>query len=111
MIEWIAEKLGYVHKDNVLSEVVRLIGDPKSYTIEKKLEEEFFADLARIDTAEQYLRATMANDMQRYFAAPQDQQEVVRGAFARTSFLLSRLRKTNEEPKEQSTKLEGLRYG
>lgn len=111
-MKWLAEKLGYIHKSELTEEflsweLAKMIGNPNDYSIEKKQEEQFFQDLAKIDGVMEYLSATAAKDMQRYFAAPQGQQDVVKGAFARTVYLKSRLTKSKNNPQE----IDGLRYG
>lgn len=71
--------------------MAKLIGDPTEYTIEKKQEEAFFNDLSRVDGVREFLKATMAKDMQRDFGATPDQRQIIRGAFARTAYIKSRL--------------------
>lgn len=80
----------------------KLIGDPTSYDISAKEEIHIFSDLAKVDGIREYLKATMAKDMQRYFAAPdQKSRDVIQGAFARTSYLRGKLKEVNK-PKEVS---------
>lgn len=102
LIEKILSRYGYIHRDKLTEdflcfELAKTIGDPTEYSIEPKQEEYFFRDFARIDGARDYLRATMAKDMQRDFGATPDQRQLIRGAFARTSYFLSKIRGLRSE--------------
>lgn len=116
MIKKILRRLGYIHEselteDFLCGEIARMVGDPTEYTLEKKQEDLFFKDLSRVEGVQEYLRATMARDMQRDFAATNEQRPIIRGAFARTAYLRSRLSKSGKDAQEVETKLTGLRYG
>ena len=118
MIKQILRKLGYIHED-ILTEkflagrLAAFLGDATDNSLSKELEENFFSDLAKIDNATKYLRATASTDMQKHFgAADQKQADLIHGAFARTMYwasMVERQRKPKEEVKEKS-KIKGLRY-
>lgn len=127
-IDTVLNKLGYYKKDNVrdivnnpltdeeiLSLYVNNLGSVLDYSIEKKQERDLFNELSSIEGFSDYLKATTAKDIQRYFAAENDsQRDIIRGAVSRTMFFRSQLRTTREEKKKepkQVTKITGLRYG
>jgi hypothetical protein len=121
MIEKIFNKLGYYKSgdvrdlgDNPLTEAelgsmyAESIGDISEYVIDKDQELLLFKDLATIDGLGSYLRATVAKDMQRYFAAEDDRQRnIIRGAMSRTMFFRSSLRSKSND---KTTKVEGINY-
>lgn len=117
MIQQLLSRFGYLHESKITENYLgkrygELIGDVNNYGIEKEMEGELFNDLSVVNGIKEYLDATMANDMQRYFAATDEKQrDIVRGAFARTAYLKSRLNKTSQEANEEETTLQGLRYG
>lgn len=117
MINKFLERFGYVKKAdlsvNELSMLLaRYIGDPFEYTINKKEEEKMFNDLSGIDGFGDYLRATCAKDMQRYFGATDDvQRHMARGAFTRTIFLHKNIKSAPRKIVEgEKPKLNGSRY-
>lgn len=119
MIEKLLNKFGYSKivrdlKSNPFTEeeictmFAEVIGDVHDYSISKKDEVKLFQDLSVIDGWKDYLRATLSKDMQRYFGAGEDKtRDLVKGAAARTSFLLAGLKGTKEL---KETKLGNLRY-
>lgn len=110
-------KLGYYkHKQTFTEEeIARMfaedIGDVSEYTVKQEEQNKIFAKLSEVDGFRDWLRATSAKDIQRYFAAEDDNvRQVVKGATARTAYIRSLLSKTNEVSVKKSTKVEGLRY-
>ncbi len=60
--------------------------------IDSEYEKKIFLDLKGTDGLVQYLREAAARDKDRYFgAASKEEQLVIRGAFARTMYLKSRI--------------------
>lgn len=118
MFRNILKRLGYTHQsefteDFLCYELAKKLGDPQEYVIEKKMEDEFFMDLSRVNGVTNFLRATMGKDMQRAFGSPEDQKKMVQGAFARTSYFLTKIRNANKpkpEVKEKAT-LTSSRHG
>lgn len=112
MLEALLKKLGYIHESKLTDTVLETmlcekIGDVFDYKLDPKVEKGIFADVSKVDFIMEYLRATMAKDIQRYFAAPDEKQrDIIRGAFARTVYLKSRISKRGEV----DTKIDGLRY-
>jgi hypothetical protein len=97
-MEFILERLGYIKKERITLDYIneeygRLIGNPTDYSISKELDQEFYDNLRRIDGVRDYFKATAAKDMLRYFQATgAEEQSVVRGAFARTMYILGKLK-------------------
>lgn len=86
------------------------IGDVNELKMDTKYEERLFKDLSNVDYLHDYLRDCIARDMQRYFAATNDEQrQLIKGAIARTSYLRSRIIKQPDNEVVQ-TKMKGLRY-
>lgn len=110
MLEKVLKYLGYIKETRIdeyflADYYARLVGDPTDSEISRKDEQAFFTDLARIDNARDFLRATMARDMQRYFSAPDEKsRNIIQGAFARTVYLRGKLKEVQEPVK--ATKLE-----
>lgn len=60
--------------------------------IDSEYEKKIFSDLKGTDGLIQYLREAAAKDKDRYFgAATKEEQLIIRGAFARTMYLKSRI--------------------
>lgn len=81
--------------------------------IDKDEERKLFEKLSEIDGFADYLRTTMAHDVQRYFVATTPMEQLLaRGAFQRTLYLRGLLKKTNtpKEPKEISKGMKVSRY-
>lgn len=123
MIQKLLNKLGYfkeeqvrdLEKDPFTPEELgflyaQTLGDVTEYTIEPKQEKELFEKLRKIEGLFDYLRATTAKDIQRYFMASSDsQREAVKGALGRTIYFKNKV--SGAPHKETVTKLKGLRYG
>lgn len=110
MIDKVLKYFGYIKESDInefyLADYYgRLVGDPTDSDIGVKDEQNFFRDLAKVDNARDFLKATMARDMQRYFSAPDEKsRNVIQGAFARTVYLRGKLKEV-QDPKK-STKLD-----
>lgn len=118
MIKKLLKKFGYIHKseaeEEFLKQYIESLGDTREYSITHKEEEDFFNLLSRVDGIADFLKATSAKDIQRHFTADPRQRDVIHGAFARTVYLYSRLKKSNKQSAESRenkvTKIDGLRY-
>ena len=76
---------------------------------DSEAEEKLFSEAKKVEGLVEYLKEAAAKDMQRYFGASTPQEQlIIRGSFARTNYLKSRIISGG---KKEKTKLEGLRYG
>lgn len=110
MLDHILEKFGYIRKERAWLYVEEPVWDgPVEFTedelalmlaeklgvqdnIDEKYEKKIFADLKNTDGLVQYLREAAARDKDRYFgAATPAEQQLIRGAFARTMFLKAKI--------------------
>lgn len=114
VIEKIVEKT--VYKDQPMTEqehmlaFAEFIGDISETKIEPEYEDRMFKEMENVDYLRDYLKATIARDMQRYFAATNDEQrQLIKGAISRTAFLRARLADKKDHEVVQ-TKVKGLRY-
>lgn len=121
MLNWIANKLGYILKSKVadfrdlkkqpftenelslmLAEI--LLDADDGFTGEA--EEKIFAQVRNVDGLIPYLRETANRDMRRYFgAATASEQLIIRGSYARTNYLKAKI------SGEKKSKIEGIKYG
>jgi len=113
-VEKVVEKTVYKEQPKSEQEMMlafaEFIGDINETKIEPEYESRLFTEMANVDYIQDYLRATIARDMQRYFAATNDEQrQLIKGAIARTAYLRSRLRDPEDNEVVQS-KIKGLRY-
>lgn len=122
MIEKLLNKFGFVKADKIRDldkepftteelgfMYAKTLGDVMEYTIEPKQERELFEKLKKVEGLFDYLRATTAKDIQRYFMASSDsQREAVKGALGRTIYFKNKV--VGKPHKETVTKLRGLRY-
>lgn len=84
MIKKLLNKLGYIKM-----EIDTESDFPQSE------EEKLFYDLSGVDGFNEYLNSVMAKDTKRYFVADgKQQQDIIKGGFARVVYLKSRLNKT-----------------
>lgn len=119
MFNFFKEKLPtkeIVYKDKKLTEAELMLefaehfGDIGVYDIDPKEEKRMFEELLAIDYFQTYLRATIARDMQMYFAATTDQQrDIIKGRAARAASLRGKLT-TQTDTEVKGTKMKGLRY-
>lgn len=114
MIDKILERFGYYkHKQSFTEEeaaaiFAKSIGDVSSYVIKAKEQAELFEKLSDVEGFTDWLRATAAKDIQRYFAAEDDKvRDTVKGAAARTAYIRSLLGRQKEVV---TTSVPGLRY-
>lgn len=123
MLEKILDKLGWVRKDKVagfrdlssnpfteeeLSFMLAGLLDDATEDLSDKVQEKMFTELQAITGLVDYLRRSANKDMVRYFGAltPQEQL-IIRGAFARTNYLKSKIISGGKVSKP---KIDGLRY-
>lgn len=67
--------------------------------IDEAEEAELFHSLSRIPGIDDYLKKTLAKDMQRFFQASSDSHQVIRGAYMRTEYLLKKILESREKEK------------
>ena len=85
-------------------------GDIGEYQVDIEEERRMFEELQSVDYLQPYLRATIAKDMQLYFAATTDQQrDLIKGRIARSAYLRSKLVGKSDN-QVVNTKMKGLRY-
>jgi hypothetical protein len=120
MIERILNHFGYI-KDAAVRHT-ELTEDELSYMlacrlgvldeIDAEYEKKIFSDLKGTDGLVQYLREAAARDKDRYFGAQsKEEQLVIRGSFARTMYLKSKIMTVDDAPKKTATKVDGVKYG
>lgn len=69
-------------------ELLSRYGDIFEYTIDKQEEKIIMKELKKINGLLNYLKATQAKDVTRYFSAQDEKQrDLIRGAFHRTLYL------------------------
>lgn len=120
MIKQFLEKFGYVKLTRDLTKEPFSV-EELSYMLEKSTtevdsefskqeEERLFKELKNIEGFVEYLKSAAKNDKDRYFGATTPfEQLVIRGSYARTNYLATRIMNADKEKKE--VKLEGVRYG
>jgi hypothetical protein len=119
MIEKILNRFGYFREDTYKSidelgdsdigfMYAEKLGNVNEYTFPKKEEKKLFENLSAVDSFVDYLRATTAKDIQRYFAAEDDRQrDIIRGALSRTMFFHGM---TKGRSSSKETKIKGVTY-
>jgi len=116
MIDKLLKKFGYIKEINLSPMDVNKMfaaqfGDVSDYVIDRKQQEELFQDLKEVEGFTDYLKATIAKDIQRHFSAgTEKEQDIIKGATSRTAFFLTNLTKPPVEPDTGST-LNNPRYG
>jgi hypothetical protein len=113
IIERILNRYGYYKNPMTEAELAlayaESLGDVTDYKLSQEDEQRMFEDLNSVDNFSDYLRATSAKDIQRYFAAETDKQrDIVRGAVSRTLYFRGMLGRRKEI---RDTKMKGNRYG
>ena len=124
MLKEFLEKHGYIHHSEVMDhlkanplneeQILRLAADTLvdlyGNMPEKKEEVELFSRLNQVEGFTDYLRATLANDVKRFFKASSPAEQLqIRGAYARTLYLKGRLLK-KQESEEDPVSLPNVRY-
>lgn len=74
--------------------------------IDEKQANEIYYDMSRVEDIDRLLESLIKSDRIRFFNSTSEQQEVVRGGFSRTIYLLKNIRKSREtgSPKKKSVK-------
>lgn len=75
--------------NDILIELAEAIDNPIATKVPKEVENEIAHGLAQVVGLPDFLKLTMGADMRRYFNATPDEQKQIKGAFARTAYLLS----------------------
>ena len=65
--------------------------NPIEDLIDKDEEKRIFIELSKIDGIHEYLKALMNRDMRLHFQSKKEDQDMVRGAFYRTEYLLKKV--------------------
>lgn len=103
-------------EEDVFGLALRVLGDVWADRVDKKAEKELFSRMAEVDGIQDYLRATLSDDVKRYFqASSEPERDQIRGAFNRTLYFRSLLKapapKKEEKPKKAKRDLGITRYG
>lgn len=69
--------------------------------IDKDEEKIIFTELTKIEGIQDYLKAVMANDIKRYFVAPKEQQEYIKGGYDRMMQFLVKIQKSSLVDKKE----------
>lgn len=88
----------------------------------KDEEDQFWSDIALVENVDAFLISVLGNDRKRYFSAQKEQQDLIKGAFNRTLWMLTKIRKERDksnkkraEKREAGQKLPGsfksIRHG
>jgi len=86
-------------------ELIRFFADrfrPRNQDIEQKLQREIFEHLSEIDNIDMYYDDMLYKDLNRYFAAEKEEQDKVKGAYLRTSYMKSNIIKARKGWKDTS---------
>lgn len=75
--------------------------NPIEEVLNKKDEEVILTELSKIDGLQEYLRALLARDMRLHFTCPKEQQDLVRGAYYRTEYLMKKISKNSLVDKKE----------
>lgn len=124
MLKKILGKIGYIPRIEVegyrnlkeqpfteeeLSFMLSEMFDGEESSFSNKEEIRIFNEAKKIEGLVAYLKATAMKDMMRYFGAQTPQEQlIIRGSFARTNYIKSRIISADKPQKEN--KLEGIRY-
>lgn len=79
-------------KKEVVKDVIKAGVTSREETAEEK---KMFESLARINGFKEYLMETMAKDMKRYFDAPKETQDLMKGHYTFADYLYKRLLKAS----------------
>lgn len=74
--------------DTLINELALLLPSPAESFISKEQEKAIGQALSEVDGFKEFLKLTMAADMRRHFSASPVEQERIKGAFARTLYIL-----------------------
>lgn len=114
-IETLINRLGYYKHKQTFTEseaaeiFAKSIGDVNDYNIKATKQQELFEKLTGVEGFTDWLRATAARDIQRYFAAEDEKvRDTVKGAASRTAYMRSLIGRKKEI--ENNTSIPGLRY-
>lgn len=65
--------------------------NPIEEVIDKNEEKLILIEIGKIEGIQEYLRAILARDMRNHFTCPKEQQDLVRGAYYRTEWLMKKI--------------------
>lgn len=66
--------------------------NPVEDEVVKEDEDLIFKEIAKIEGVTELLRLYLSRDMKTFFNAPKEQQEMTRGAFYRTQYILNKVK-------------------
>ena len=75
--------------EEILHELVQSMDNPVAAFVSKEQEIAIAKQLSEVEGLADFLKQTLGADMRRYFAATPAAQEQIKGAFSRTSYILS----------------------
>ncbi len=67
--------------------------NPLEDIIDKDEEKKIFTELNKIEGLHEYLRCLMSRDLKLHFSCKKEQQDIVRGAYHRTEYLINLMKK------------------
>ena len=70
---------------------IELVDNP----VDKEQEKLIFKELFQIEDIQNYIKAIMAADIKRYFVAPKEQQEYIKGGYDRMMQFLMKIQKAS----------------
>lgn len=82
------------------------VADLMDNKIDDHFQEEIFDAMSKIPGIDEYLKKTMAKDVQRFFSASPEQQPIIRGGFLRAQYLLKCIVDRREGSKKAKEKLD-----
>lgn len=74
--------------------------NPLEEITDKEEEKRIFSEIAKIEGITEYFRALMARDMRLHFSAKKEEQDLVRGAYFRTEYLMKRIKDNGVDNKQ-----------
>lgn len=81
----------------VLDLYIETVGNPLNIDVDKDSEIILFKELAKVDGLDEYLRATMGEDIKRAFQSQTDvERAIIKGGYARTMYIRAMLKKVRE---------------
>ena len=92
--------------------IVRFNEDQLSDSLDEDAAKQVLQDLSKVDNMDDFLLSTLKNDRMRFFNAPVESHNVIKGAFLRTLWLLKEIRnKRKVEEKVANVKYTNPRQG
>lgn len=97
--------LKFFSTDEIENELIKRYGDILDYEISIEQEKAIFKEIKKIQGVADYLKATSAKDIVRYFNAVNDvQRNLIRGAYVRTMYLYNLTKNAGVKNEKVKTK-------